>query len=277
MRNQMHEKQRIKITVFMSVYNPRPLDLLKEAVESVLNQNFPDFEFLIYDDGSDGETKKELSRLSARDNRIRLLVGKENRGLAWGLNQCILAARGEYLARMDADDISLSRRLQVQYDFLESHREYDFVGCAAFLLDKKGIWGKRILPQFPGTKDYLSFSPFIHPSVMFRRKVFEKHGLYNTHPEFLRCEDYELFFRFHQAGVKGCNLPEPLFFYREDKDSYKKRTFQSRKMEVKFRQKAFQNLKLSPGAFCWYSYKPYMAALLPSWLYGPMKKIQSAI
>lgn len=261
----------------MSVYNPRPLDLLKEAVESVLNQSFPDFEFLIYDDGSDGETKKELSRLAARDNRIRLLLGKENRGLAWGLNQCILASRGEYLARMDADDISLSRRLQVQYDFLESHREYDFAGCAAFLLDKKGIWGKRILPQVPGTKDYLSFSPFIHPSVMFRRKVFEKHGFYNTCPEFLRCEDYELFFRFHQSGVKGCNLPEPLFFYREDKDSYKKRTFQSRKMEVKFRQKAFQNLKLSPGSLCWYSYKPYIAALLPSWLYGPMKKIQSAI
>lgn len=275
MKRQIQERKKVAITVFMSVYDPRPLDLLEEAVGSVLEQSFSDLELLIYDDGSDEKTKRELSRLAAQDKRIRLLSGEKNRGLAWGLNQCILKARGKYLARMDADDISFSRRLSVQYHFLENHKDIDFVGCAAFLLGNDGIWGKRILPQTPSLKDYLSFSPFIHPSVMFRREVFEKHGLYETGTEFLRCEDYELFFRFYKAGLKGCNLPDPLFLYREDKNSYKKRTFQSRRMEAKFRRRAFADLKLSWPVRFWCLYKPYMIALLPSWSYEQIKKAQN--
>ena len=117
-------KKSVKVSVIMSVYNPGDFSQVRLAVESILDQTLEDLEFLIYDDGSDQETGKLLLELAGKDDRIRLLGGAENKGIAAGLNVCIRQSRGEYIARMDADDISLPRRLERQAEFLSSHPEY---------------------------------------------------------------------------------------------------------------------------------------------------------
>lgn len=261
----------------MSLYNPRPFNWLKEAVDSILNQTFEDFEFLIYDDGSEGECRKEVAELEKRDARIRVLRGEENRGIAYGLNQCIRQARGKYLARMDGDDISLPRRLELQAAFLDTYPEYDYTGSGAALLEQGKLWGIRQMPELPRKEDFLSFSPYIHPSVMFRREVFEKYGLYDTSDLCRRCEDYELFIRLHIAGSQGYNLKEILLHYREEKSSYKKRSFQSRRREARLRRQTFPALGLLGFRAQCCKYKPYGAALLPLTLYRQIKRYRDTM
>ena len=179
------EKQ---VSVIMGVYNQWNREALQKAVKSILNQTLTDFEFIIYDDGSDPEVAGYIRELEKLDERIVLIGKEENHGLAFSLNMCIGAARGKYIARMDADDIALPERLQVQYDVMEQHKEYAWCGCNTRLFDENGVWGERKMPELPSDKDYLPFSPFIHPTVMYRRKLFEKNEGYHVSPETLRCE-----------------------------------------------------------------------------------------
>ena len=155
------EKQ---VSVIMGVYNQWNREALQKAVKSILNQTLTDFEFIIYDDGSDPEVAGYIRELEKLDERIVLIGKEENHGLAFSLNMCIGAAKGKYIARMDADDIALPERLQVQYDFMERHKEYAWCGCNTRLFDENGIWGERKMPELPSDKDYLPFSPFIQRS-----------------------------------------------------------------------------------------------------------------
>ena len=146
------EKQ---VSVIMGVYNQWNREALQKAVKSILNQTLTDFEFIIYDDGSDPEVAGYIRELEKLDERIVLIGKEENHGLAFSLNMCIGAARGKYIARMDADDIALPERLQVQYDFMEQHKEYSWCGCNTRLSDENGVWGERKMPELPSDKDYL--------------------------------------------------------------------------------------------------------------------------
>lgn len=101
---------------------------------------------------------------------------------------------------MDADDISDPNRLKVQYDFLEKNPQYSWCGCNARLLDENGIWGTREMPEAPAEKDYLKYSPYIHPTVMYRASLFEETDGYKVSEETLLCEDYEIFMRLRQMG-----------------------------------------------------------------------------
>lgn len=241
-------------------------------MDSVLNQSFKDFEFLIYDDGSDGECRQVIEEIGRQDSRIRILRGEQNRGNAFGLNQCILEAKGQYLARMDGDDLCLPRRLEVQAAFLDRNPQFDYVGSAAGLLEGETLWGIRKMVPIPRKENFLPFSPFIHPSVMFRKDIFEKYGFYNTSELCRRCEDYELFIRLYREGSYGCNLEEILLYYREEKDSYKKRTLESFRREAKLRRQIFPSLGLTGIRTEWYKYKPYGTAVLPKGIYRQLKR-----
>lgn len=266
-----------KISVIMSVYNPHPYAQLEDAAASILRQTEKDWEFLIYDDGSEEAVREKLRCLAGSDPRIRLLEGDRNRGIAWGLNQCLANARGEYIARMDADDLSLPGRLKIQAEFLDSHPEYDYIGCNAFLFDNAGVWGIRRMPAIPEKEDFLAFSPYIHPSVMFRRTVFETCGAYNTSRQMLRCEDYEIFMRMHIMGCRGYNLQKELFCYREDEAGYRRRKFRRRIDEIRLRKKGFHAMGLT-GPRAWLCrYRPLIGAVLPPGLYRRIKQGQSRI
>lgn len=265
----------IEISIIMGVYNQKKREHLQLAVESILKQTFENFEFIICDDGSDPEYAAQVVELQQLDDRIRIIGGRINYGLAYALNDCVSHARGRYLARMDADDISHPDRLRRQYEYLESHPEISWCGCNAFLIDEKGTWGERRMPERPKPSDYLKYSPFIHPTVMFRRDVFEKNLTYSVEKDMLRCEDYELFMRLQANNRKGYNLQETLFYYREDMDSFYRRKMKYRISEAKLRYRGFKNLHILFPAGWIYVLRPLIGGVIPPQIIAGLKRKES--
>jgi glycosyltransferase involved in cell wall biosynthesis len=198
------------ITVLLCTYNDARF--LPQSVESVLNQTFAEFDFLIVDDGSTDETREWLDRLS--DPRVRVLRNTTNRGLTFSLNRGLDAARGRYVARMDADDVAAPERLAAQFAFMEANPSVGIVGSSRTLIDEQD----RFVAEARATEGDLAIrwkcllgSPFAHPTVMLRRAVPERHGL--RYREVPRAEDYDLWPRL-LAHTRGANLPQPLLRYR---------------------------------------------------------------
>ncbi len=199
-----------KVSVIMPTFNVEKY--LKAAIDSILAQTYADFELIIVDDNSTDKTREIVQ--SYTDKRIMLIDGP-CRGIAAALNKGMKMATGEYIARMDADDISLPQRLEKQVFFLEKHRNVGICGTFATKIDE---YGKKIanvsgLIENPTIIDALFSCILVHPSVMFRRNVVEKYDLYYNE-DFLTAEDQELWARALKV-TQVCNLPEYLFFYRE--------------------------------------------------------------
>lgn len=264
------------VSVVMGIYNQWDREELRGAVQSILGQTFTDFEFIIYDDGSHPDAAAHIKELRGLDERIVLTGRAKNHGLAFSLNACIGLARGRYIARMDADDISLPERLQTQFDFMESHPEYAWCGCSAKLFDAGGIWGSRKMPEQPEYKDYLKYSPYIHPTVMYRREIFESNGGYMETADMLRCEDYEIFMRLHQKGLRGCNLQQELFCYREDKESFCRRKMKYRVNEMRLRYRNFKAMKLLFPVGWLYVLRPVIGGLLPAGAIAWLKRREAS-
>lgn len=253
-----------RVSVLLCVFNP-DIELLEESVDSIMTQTFEDWEMILYDDGSEEEKAALIKELAERDARIRYIRNDEHHCLAYGLNQSIKLAKGEYIARMDADDISHPRRLMKEVKFLDENQEYGFVGCCMNLFDEKGlIWGNRPYPEFPERDDYLSYSPYPHPAVMFRKQMLMEQGAYKDAAEPGRGEDYELFMRLYAAGVKGCNLQENLFFYRESAHAYRKRKLKFQLQEVSIRANGFKLMGLSRIGNLQYVVKPLVVWMVPN-------------
>ena len=203
-----------KISVIMPVYNGMPF--LKEAVQSVLSQTFTNFEFIIVDDNSNDQSPIYLKSL--KDRRIILLTNTTNIGIANSLNKAIKKASGDYIARMDADDISLPKRLELEYAFLKNNQAISLCGGWSYRIDKNG---KTIDSLKYSTNPYdikkvlIYFNPIIHPTF-FCEKAFFKNNLYNS--DFEGAEDYELLLR----GIDKfnyANLPEFILKLRITKKS----------------------------------------------------------
>ncbi len=139
-----------KVSVIMSVYNGDKY--LREAIESILNQTFTDFEFIIVNDGSTDNSLEIIE--SYDDERIKTINNKKNIGLTKSLNKALKFAKGKYIARQDADDVSLPNRFEKQVEYLDSHPEVALVGTSVYLIDENGkIIGKRIAFAKPRIKD----------------------------------------------------------------------------------------------------------------------------
>lgn len=205
-----------KVSVVMPVYNARLF--LDEAVESILTQSFRDFEFILVDDGSSDGSSDILQKHAARDKRIRYHRQPENGGLVAALNDGIGLSSSQYIARMDADDISLPERLKKQVDLLDDG-EVDLVG--ANYIKFPGPRSKTTrLPQSSSdvAKTMLYTCSIGHPVATFSREVFDSLGGYDTRYAQGGAEDYDLwlrFLRYHNA----VNLAEPLLRYRLHGDS----------------------------------------------------------
>lgn len=265
----MHEK---KISVIMGVYNQLDEGQLHAAVNSILEQSETDFEFIIYNDGSVAEVTDRINKLKDLDDRIIILDAKENNGLAYSLNACIEKAQGLYIARMDADDISCIDRFKEQVKFLEEHLEYHWCGTNAVLFDEDGEWGERKMPEIPDNNDFLRFSPYIHPSVMYRAELFKEAGTYKVSKETLRCEDYEIFMRFHNQGYRGYNIQNTLFAYREERVSYNKRKVKYRINEAKIRYRNFKEMGMLTLKGWLYVLRPLVGIIIPNKLLYKIKR-----
>jgi len=187
----------------MSVFNIK--EYVVESIESILNQTFKHFEFIIIDDGSSDKTREILKSL--KDSRIRLIFNEKNIGLTKSLNKALKLARGEYIARQDGDDISLPQRFERQLEFLDKNPEIKVIGTFGYSIDKKGeILRKETFPVYPEEikKNLIIKNPFLHPSILIKKEVLQEVGGYNE--KFTTTQDYELWFRILKVS-KGANLP----------------------------------------------------------------------
>ena len=202
------------ISVCMPVYNAERY--VSEAIESVLSQTFKDFEFLILDDGSTDGSLAILKGYAERDPRIRL-TSRPNKGLAPTLNELMNQARGEFVARMDADDISLPERLERQADYLRNHPDCVIVGCHALVIDSDGdpicVWFKDSGHEILDAQNLLGNrgTSLCHPAVIMRRQPVLEVGRY--YERFRIGEDLDLFPKLSERG-RLANLPEALLKYR---------------------------------------------------------------
>lgn len=219
-----------KITVLMSVYK-EPEVFVKQSIESILSQDYSDFEFLIYNDNpSDVVLDSLIQKYVAQDSRIIYNRNSQNIGLAATLNQGILAAKGEYIARMDADDISMPERLSKQLDYINSHPEIVVLGSWARVIDERNTVISKL--KFKCSYNYifvasLFFSYLVHPSVMIRRKYILENELF--YDENFSCsQDYDLWTRILLNSGKITNIPIFLLDYRisEQQISTRKREMQ---------------------------------------------------
>ncbi len=201
------------VTVLMTVYNG--LSYLKEAIESVLNQTFTDFEFLIIDDASNDESVS--CARSYRDPRIRLLSNETNLGQAQSLNRGLAFARGTYIARLDQDDLCLPQRLREQTAFLDQHPEVAAVCTWEYTIDSSGRRVRDWRRQVKNYGEYLGLlllgkCPIWHPSVMFRRQLVIDLGGYD--PSYAPAEDFELWVKIGMRRHTAAILPKPLVMQR---------------------------------------------------------------
>lgn len=252
-----------KISVVMGVYNIGKLKIFGRAMDSVLKQTVRDFEFIICDDGSTDHTYSILLKYAKQDGRIRILHNQAQCGLAAALNKCISISAGAYIARQDADDISLPDRFHAQAEFLERYPKISFVGSNVVLYDPvRGDYGERILPEYPKKEDFLFTNPYVHGSLMFQRAAFEKAGRYRIAKETRRAEDYDLLMHMYALGLRGANIQKPLYKYLEDTDALRRRKYIYRIDEAKVRLRGFGELGLLPHALP-YVVKPLIVGLLP--------------
>jgi glycosyltransferase involved in cell wall biosynthesis len=187
-----------KVSVLMAVFNGE--SYLSAAIDSILQQTFADFEFLIVNDGSTDSTNRLLSDFAKKDDRIRIISNPTNIGLARSLNSGISAARGDYIARMDADDVALTQRLATQVRFMDENPSVGLLSGNCHIIDSRGqVLGPPLLSRTLYHCDvfwYLCMeNPIVHPSVIFRTDIVRRLGGYSESFKHY-AEDYRLWFRF---------------------------------------------------------------------------------
>lgn len=207
------------ISVIMSTYKEDER-LLRESIESILNQTYKDFEYIIILDYPDNDVHKSvIEEYALKDDRIHFYVNEKNMGLTDSLNRGLSLCHGEYIARMDADDISLPDRLERQMKYLEKNH-YDLIGGITEMINENGslLYSIKSVPADPKKIDKaLRYSQCIaHPTWLGRKEVFEKNAGYRHMP---LCEDYDFTLRAVLNGFVISNLNEPVLKYRMTSNS----------------------------------------------------------
>lgn len=201
------------VSVIIPCYNAQKF--VEKAVRSIMEQTYTNLEILCCDDCSTDKTLIILQKLSQEDSRVKVIKNEQNLKIVQTLNKLVYLSSGKYIARMDADDISLPNRIEKQVEFMEKNAEVGLCGCNAFHINEKDKKiGKSFLPlSFEDNKFFLQFySTFYHPTILAKSEVF-KENLYDE--DFICAEDYELWCRLvFEKGIRAENLRDRLFLYR---------------------------------------------------------------
>jgi glycosyltransferase involved in cell wall biosynthesis len=221
------------VSVILPVFNAQRY--IRSAVYSVLQQTLADFELIVIDDGSTDQSRSILQDLAGRDRRIQL-ISRPNKGLVATLNEGIAAARGNFIARMDADDLCMPTRFARQVGYLNAHPECVLLGCDVLYIDEEGDPIGRMPDIAFGhekiTQDLLHRGwPIVHPSIMMRAEAVRTLGGYGA--DLVPNEDHDLFLRLGEIGQLE-NLPEVLLHYRKHATSIS--ASQAEKVQAKTRQ-----------------------------------------
>ena len=248
------------VSVITSVYNGEAY--VEECIDSILNQTFQDFEYIILNNGSTDRTAEILNHYT--DSRIHI-IHQENLGISRSLNKGINLSKSELIARLDADDYALPQRLEKQIAFMEQHPKVVLCGSRF-----KELIGEKFSPQkvqfVEQDKDIRNtiscFNPFSHSTTMIRKTVFTKIGGYNKNFEY--SQDYDLWIRLLNVGEASI-LKEELVVARlaEQSTSYENRRKQ--KLEgLQVRWQAFKQFRGNPGAALYYFLKSITGLIYPS-------------
>lgn len=202
------------VSVVIPVYNAN--GFLSAAINSILNQTYKNLEIIIVDDGSTDETPKILKSFAKKDKRVKILTNNKNLNIATSLNRGIKLAKGNYIARMDADDISLPNRIEKQMEYLLAHPDIVILGGQCKTIDTRDkTIGHKLFPVTDTEiRDALYYeNPIQHPTVIFNKELIPKNfSWYN--PDLPPAEDYDLFFRLAKFG-KLHNLKRFVLKYRQ--------------------------------------------------------------
>ena len=264
-----------RVSIIMGIFNCAAT--LAEAIESILSQSFTDWQLIMCDDGSTDDTYAVAHAYQERyPRKIILLHNEQNRGLNETLNRCLKEAAGEYVARMDGDDISLPTRLEKEVVFLDNHPEYAIVSAAMVYFDESGDWGRNHVIEKPTKKDFIKHSPVhCHAPCMIRREAYLAVDGYTEDRRMLRFEDVNLWYKLYAKGYQGYNLDEPLYKMRDDRAAARRRSLRSRMNGVYVTYTGFKLFH-----FPWYLYgyvaldflKHIIKGTMPEWLYIKLHK-----
>lgn len=252
------------ISIAMGIYNCK--STLKEAVESIQNQTYQNWELIMCDDASTDGTYEFALELAKSDNRIKVLKNETNLTLAPTLNKCIKESKGEFIARMDGDDICPPTRLEKEINFLLSHPEYALVSVWMDMFDENGLFNTIKYTPAPLAHNLLKGSQFCHAGCMIRKDALESVGGYSESSDYKRVEDFDLWVRLYHKGYKGYNLQEPLYAMRDDRNAYKRRNWSSRLNEARVRKSTIKYFDLPIKSYIHVAV-PIIKFFVPSFVY----------
>lgn len=217
-----------KISILMGIYNCS--GTLREAIDSIVVQTYPNWQFIICDDGSSDNSYEIAKEYEVKEpQRFKVIKNEKNLGLNATLNKCLYLADGEYIARMDGDDISTPERLEKEVKVLKEHPEYAIVSTHMTTFDEGGEWGFIRTLERPQTRDFPTHVPmFCHAPCMIRREAFLDVDGYTEDKRLLRVEDYHLWYKLYAKGYIGYNIQESLYKMRDDRNALHRRTVQAR-------------------------------------------------
>lgn len=254
-----------KVSVIMGIYNCAPY--LQKALDSLYAQTYQDFEVILCEDGSNDNTYEVAKQNADSHPNIKLLRNEHNLGLNATLNNCLAVAKGEYIARMDGDDISLPKRFEKEVKFLDEHPEYAIVSCPMIYFDEDGVFGQGKIVSEPSINSFIYGSPHCHAPCMVRKEAYlAVHG-YTVAPELLRVEDYHLWLKMYCKGYRGYNLDEHLYAMRDDRNAIKRRKWRGSINEMNVHLLACNILHLPLKGY-FYSLMPVVKQILPRFIYS---------
>ena len=261
-----------KISVLMGIYNCG--DTLANAVASIQNQTYPNWELILCDDGSTDNTYDVAKSLADNDDRIILIKNEKNQGLNITLNNCLAKATGDFIARMDGDDECVPEKFEKQLAFLNTHSEFDIVSSHMTWFDETGEWGISKTPEYPTKEQVVTGSPICHAPVMMRKECMDAVGGYTVDKRMIRVEDVNLWIKLYAKGYKAYNIQEPLYRMRNDQNALNRRKYKYRINSVYVRLLGCKALKLG----IWYyikALKPMIIGLVPAKIRHYIRKRQS--
>ena len=261
-----------KISVLMGIYNCE--GTLKQAVESIRNQTYTDWELIMCDDGSTDGTYTLAKSLAQQDSRLILLKNDKNYGLNVTLNRCLEKATGSYIARMDGDDCCKEYRFEKQINFLIENVDFDIVSSSMILFDENGEWGVHSVIETPQKEDIISGSPICHAPVMMRKECIDAVNGYTVDKHMIRVEDVNLWIKLYAKGYRCYNIQQPLYMMRNDKNALNRRKYKYRINSTYVRLKGCKMLGLGMKSYL-KAFRPMIIGLVPASLRDKIRKVQN--
>lgn len=260
-----------RISILMGIYNCS--ETLPEAIDSILAQTYTDWELILCDDGSSDDTYMVAETYCQQlPEKIILLKNERNMGLNYTLNRCLEYASGEYIARMDGDDISLPQRFEKELVALEADPSLAAVSCPMIYFDENGEFGRgRHVCEYPKKEMLVHGTVHCHAPCMVRAEVMREVGGYSVDKKLLRVEDWHLWLKVYATGGRGRNLSEPLYKMRDDRNAANRRKFRYRLNETYVSAMAVKVFGLPKWKYLC-ALRPILVGLLPGPIYRYLHK-----